>query len=51
MPFSCVRSVRAPASNATSAVSARVPGSPMLYTGSPFAATVVVEISAIGRSR
>ena len=42
MPFSCGRSVRAPASNATSTVSARVPGSATRCTGSPFAGTVVV---------
>jgi hypothetical protein len=35
MPFSSARSVRAPASNATSAVAARVPGMLRRTSGSP----------------
>ena len=35
MPFSSGRSVRAPASNATSTVTARVPGRSTRYSGSP----------------
>src|SRR3954463_15913383 len=35
MPFSSARSVRAPASNATRAVTARVPGIASLMTGRP----------------
>ena len=40
MPFSSGRSLRAPASNATSAVSARVPGSAMRWIGRPLAGDV-----------
>ena len=50
MPFSSGRSVRAPASKATSTVRARVPGIAMLWTGSPFAGTVMVSIVAIGEA-
>ncbi len=42
MPFSCGDSLRAPASKATSTVSARVPGSAMRWIGSPFSGTVLV---------
>ena len=47
MPFSCGRSLRAPASKATSTVSARVPGSAMRWIGRPLPATVVVWMLAI----
>ncbi len=47
IPFSSGRSVRAPASNATSAVSARVPGTSTRWTGSPLVGTVVVAMRAI----
>src|SRR5579884_2218933 len=40
MPFSSGRSVRAPASNAISSVTARVPSMPILYSGMPFGSTV-----------
>ena len=39
MPFSSGRSVRAPASKATSSVVARVPSSATRWTGRPFGAT------------
>ena len=47
MPFSSGRSLRAPASNATSTVSARVPASAMRWMGSSLAETVVVWMLAI----
>ncbi len=47
MPFSSGRSLRAPASKATSTVSARVPGSSMRCSGSPFWGTVLVLRRAI----
>ncbi len=47
MPFSSGRSVRAPASNATRTVSARVPGIAMLWTGRPLVGTVVVLMVAM----
>jgi hypothetical protein len=46
MPFSPARSERAPASNATSVVNARVPGIEIRWIASPFGA-VVVEIAGI----
>src|SRR5436190_2336266 len=47
MPFSSGRSVRAPASKATSRVTARVPSSPTRWTGRPLW-RVSVAISGIG---
>src|SRR4051794_15643510 len=41
MPFSSARSVRAPASNATIAVTARVPGMPNRTSGRRFSSVVV----------
>ncbi len=49
MPFSAARSVRAPASNATRIVVARVPGIAIRWMGSPLAAVLVV-ISAMSLS-
>ncbi len=48
MPFSSARSLRAPASNATSTVRARVPPSATVDTGNPFSGTVLVWIVVIG---
>ncbi len=45
MPFSSGRSVRAPASKATSAVTARVPSSCTRWIGRPFGA--VEEVIAV----
>jgi hypothetical protein len=41
MPFSALRSARAPASKATRVVSARVPGIEIRWIGRPFGAVVV----------
>src|SRR3712207_4851872 len=49
MPFSSARSVRAPASKATSAVAARVPGICSLTAGSPVSG--VVWLISITRPR
>ncbi len=51
MPFSSGRSLRAPASKATSTVSARVPGSAIRWIGSPLEAVVVVSIRPMRGSR
>src|SRR5207245_8644448 len=47
MPFSLGRSLRAPASNATRIVSARVPGIEMRWTGRSLPATTVLVMMAM----
>lgn len=50
MPFSSGDSLRAPASNATSTVIARVPGNAIEWIGRPLDATVLDVIVAITRT-